>query len=153
MQILTKQSIILQSILYYRCQTTNEKVWDIINHVDTHVETIGFKKRGQIITSMENTKQSTSVNLDILIPIDSSFEENEQFSFLPHFKLIHAVKIRHEGNINNLSNTQKILEKYLEDNSYEPITKYYNVIVRHNSDILANSIIDIYVGINPNILN
>ena len=106
----------------------------------------------KIITSIEETKLSQTINLEILVPVDSSFEDNEHFSFLSQFKLIHAIKIRHEGTIHNLTKTKKILEKYLEDHSYKAITKYYNVFVRHNSNYLTDSIIDIYVGINPNIL-
>lgn len=142
----------MQNLLYYKCETPKEKIGDIIKHVDMHIDTIGLKKMGKMITSMEETEGAASVNLDILIPVDSSFEENEHFLLLPQFKLLHAVKIRHEGTINNLSKTQEILKKYLESHSYEAITKYYNVIIRHDSEILANSIIDIYVGINPNVL-
>ena len=143
----------MHNLLYYKCETQKEKIGDIIEYIDTHIDNIGLKKVGNMITSFEDNEKSASINLDILVPVDSSFEGNEHFSSLPQFKLIHAVKIRHEGSLNNLSETQEILKKYLESHSYEAITKYYNVIVRHNSDVLANSIIDIYVGINPNILN
>ena len=153
MQILNNQSIIVQNLLYYKCVTHKKDIWDIIDHINKHIETIGLHKTGQTITSIEDIEQSDCINLEVLTPIDSSFEEKSSFSFLPQFKLLYAVKIRHEGNIGNLTTSQKILEEYLEAHSYEAITKYYNVIVRHDSDIMANSIIDIYVGINPNIIN
>lgn len=151
-QFLKNQSLIVPNILCYRCTTQIENIWEIITYIEKYIETIGFTPKNKIITSIEYINDSRDIILDILIPIDSKFEDNEHFSFLSCFKLIHAIKVRHEGSINMLSETQKKLREHLIENSYEAITKYYNIIIRHDSAISANSIIDIYVGINPNIV-
>lgn len=92
------------------------------------------------------------VECEVLIPLQSPIENNENYQLKKYFRLIHAVKIRHEGSIKTLSDTENFLNEYIKMNSFQPITNFYYVIIRNDPKNTNDNIIDIYVGINYNIL-
>jgi effector-binding domain-containing protein len=66
--------------------------------------------------------------------------------------MINAVKIRHEGLPKDLHISYDLLIDYIKKNGYKPITPAYCMVVRCDNEIPSNGIIDIYIGLNSNIL-
>jgi effector-binding domain-containing protein len=72
----------------------------------------------------------------------------------PVVLLTNALKIEHKGNPANLQETINVLLKYIEERKLTQITTGYNVVVKEasNPEFVDDMIIDVYVGISPNIL-
>ena len=58
----------------------------------------------------------------------------------------------YKGNPNGLQEACNELNKYIIDNKLQPITVGYNVTKKIDPLDINNAEIDVYVGINPNIL-
>lgn len=73
----------------------------------------------------------------------------KNYNIKPIYKLTNAVVIRHEGCFSNLNKTIEELKNYIKKMSYQSITNPYCRVVRKEKN---NMIIDIYIGLNCNIL-
>ena len=73
------------------------------------------------------------------------------YRFKPIFLLANAVRAHLVGNTDSLENSIKELYKYLQVRNLRPITTGYN-IPQNDPDDPKDLIIDIMVGVDPNIL-
>jgi hypothetical protein len=89
-----------------------------------------------------------------LVPLDRAIAVPEGYSLKPHFYLTNAVKLRHVGNPAMLQASVDELNAYIGKKRLTPITVGYNVTVKDaaSQQELDSMIIDIYVGVNPNLL-
>ena len=87
-----------------------------------------------------------------MIPVRGEISHFGGFEYKPCFKLINAVTIRHEGGIGKIGSTEKKLTDYISECHLEPVTAPYYVVVRGDEKSAEDCIIDIYIGINYNIL-
>lgn len=153
MQILKNQSIYMSNLISYKSHVKKEKILDLIDYVANNLKNIGIKIRDKfIITTDFEVGADGLCGIEMIIPIDGNIESNEYYTFKPIFRLTNAVSIRHEYNVDLLPFTEDKLIQYIKDNNYEAITKPYYVIMRYNKDYPNDSIIDVYIGTNYNIL-
>ena len=88
----------------------------------------------------------------MLIPIDKSIDSTDKFVFKNQIKIVNAVVATYKGHPVGLQDACIQLNQYIMEHRLQPITVGYNVTKK--TDILSpeNTEIDVYVGINPNIL-
>ena len=66
--------------------------------------------------------------------------------------MVNAVLLSYKGNPAGLQNACNELNRYMVDNQLQPITVGYNITKHIDTINVENTEIDVYVGINPNIL-
>lgn len=153
MQIVKEQYIFYENLLSYKTIIEIENIFEVIGYILKNIDKIGVQKINKMIFCMYGGIYSGKKNeIEFLIPVDNTLTDNDYFSFKPIFKMINAVKIRHEGLPKDLHISYDLLIDYIKKNGYKPITSAYCMVVRCDNEIPSNGIIDIYIGLNSNIL-
>ncbi|MDO4944519.1 MAG: hypothetical protein Q4E74_04865 [Ruminococcus sp.] len=148
MEIIEKQYLSVESLLSYKTRSTYGKLGKLIEHISESLKFLEMEQTGSIIFSLkENTygTDETILDLEFFVPVGKEFKSNEFYVYKPQFRLCNAVRARHSGTYDTLVNSRKRIQDYLSQNSYQPITDYYYYVSRNN-------LVDIYVGINGNIV-
>ena len=149
MQILEHQSLFLQNLISYKLHLSKENLPFMIKHILKNVDSLGVKISNKILFTEHFSHYQ---NMEILIPVNTELKQCEQYEQKAVFKLINAVSIRHEGNFSEIEATKQKLLDYTMQKSYQTITIPYYSIVRLDAETLNSCIVDIYIGINYNIL-
>lgn len=153
MQIIEHQNIQLTNLISYTTNIKHSDILKLISHISNNLQALDLKKNDKILfTEKWHNEEDDMINAEILVPVEGSIKNCNEFKYKPLFRLINAVTIRHEGSLNTLSETEDFLKKFIKEKAYEPITPSYYVVVRNDDDQSINCIIDIYIGINYNLL-
>ena len=149
MQILEQQTVILHDLISYRVQMPLERLPSFIRHCIESLGSLGMQQTGRILFTGDCGGDQ---NLEILIPVCPEPVSCEEYRKKEVFRLINAISVRHEGDLSGLAHIEKELLAYAEKKSYQIITTPYYSIVRMDADRPGSAIIDIYIGVNYNIL-
>ncbi len=109
-----------------------------------------LKSDGCIITvtkSIEFVNGEQVMNVEILLPVNSYISVKEPYKFKDKIRLTNALY----ANVTDIARLQETLEqvdRYIMENNLQPITSAYLVQTKRDNTVC----IEIYVGINPNIL-
>lgn len=153
MQILEQQTLILHDLISYRVQLLPERLPGFIRHCIENIGSLGMRPAGRILFTDESAAEDGGEkHLEILIPVSPEPVSSAHYQKKTVFKLINAISARHEGDLSALARIEKELLAYAEKKSYQIITKPYYSIVRLDEDAPGSAIIDIYIGVNYNIL-
>lgn len=153
MQIIKDQYIHYKNLLSYKTKINPENIFLITKYISNNLDKIGIKHQNKIIFYIDNYLYPEQKHeIEFLIPVDKMLANNDHFSFKPTFKMVNTVKIRHEGSPETLNTSYKLLLDYIKQNKQEPITPAYCMIIREDANQPTNGIIDIYIGLNSNIL-
>lgn len=153
MQIIEHQDIHLSNLISYSKQIKHSDILKLIRYISDNLHTLDLNQSDRILfTENGQNKEDDIVNAEILIPVTGTVVKCNEFQYKPIFRLVNAISIRHEGSLTQLSETENILEDFIRNKKYEPITPPYYVIIRNDGDSSVNCIIDIYIGINYNLL-
>ncbi len=148
MEIIEKQYLSVESLLSYRTRSTYSKLDKLIEHISESLKFLEMERTGNIIFSLkENTygTDETILDLEFFVPVSKEFKSNEFYVYKPKLKLCNAVRARHSGTYDTLISSRKKVQNYLSQKCYQPITDFYYYINDSN-------LVDIYVGINGNIV-
>ncbi len=148
MEIIEKQYLSVESLLSYKTRSTYGKIGKLINHISESLKFLEMEQTGNIIFSLKENIYGTDeaiLDLEFFVPVGKEFKSNEFYVYKPQLKLCNAVRARHSGTYDTLINSRKKMQNYISQNCYQPITDYYYYINSSN-------LVDIYVGINGNIV-
>jgi effector-binding domain-containing protein len=154
-RILQDQTFEMKNVLSYRAKMTQNQFLESMNNISLFMKENSVKKNGYIVTStfsIENTNNQQIMDIEILIPIDKEIVSVNEYKFKKIFKLTNAVKIRHDGKSNLITQSGELLMKYISDNGLTPITTGYNVTIKEPISAIDDIVVDIYIGITENIL-
>ena len=149
MQILEHQSLYLNNLISCKMHIQREKTPFMIQHIMDNIGSLNLRPSGKLLFTEDICEYR---NIEILIPVDHDFEPCEQYGKKDVFKLINAVSARHEGAFSETGKTEQRLLDYIQEKSYQMITLPYYRIVRLDEACASSCIIDIYIGVNYNIL-
>ena len=155
--IVDNQTLVMRDVLTYRAKMTQQELNVAMNNIGKVIKENGANKNGCATTStfaIEVVDNQQVMDIEVLVPLDKEITAPDGYVFKKQFKLTNAVKIRHEGNPSLMQNSANELMKYISDKGLTPITSGYNVTVKEPTSQaeIDNMIIDIYVGVSPNIL-
>ena len=116
-----------------------------------------LRKVGPIITAtfaVEAVNGQPLLDMEILVPIDKNIEASGEYHFKKLFHLVNAVYAQHTGNPATLQITYDQMVAYINKNKLQQITAGYNVNVKELQPgmSLDEMIVDVYIGVNPNVL-
>lgn len=151
MQIIENQTLNYKNLIAYGTRTRISDIPQLLGYIRGNLHNLGLSSAGRTLFTIEKKSDLQGVlDVEVLIPVDGSFMSCDEYARKPVFRLINAVTIRHEGNIAEIAETLGKLREHISQKAYETVTKPYYSVVR--ADDTGDSIIDIYVGINYNVL-
>ena len=150
-EILQNQTLEAEHLFCFRGKVTDQELEEVGRDMDMVIRKAGAKRVSFPITatySMDNGK----MDVELLLPVDRRMDDVKEYHYKEQLKIVNAVVARHNGNPNYLPQTCSELNQYIADKELMPITVGYSVPKRADASDIENSIIDVYVGISPNIL-
>lgn len=147
----------LENVLSLRKKMTQEEINSEMIKIGKFLQDNGVTKSGPVVNTtfaIETQNGQSILDIEILVPLDKKVELTGEYTFKPVFRIVNAVYARHEGNPVTLQNTYNDMLAYINQNKLQQITAGYNVQVK---DVLPGMtpdemIIDVYIGVNPNVL-
>jgi len=158
MSIELSKELKLKNLESLRKKMTQTEIQSELVELGKFLQTSEAKKVGPTINTtfaIEVVNNQQIFDMEYLIPINKKLEKlPKKYKFKPLFEIKNAIYSQHIGSPSMLQETYDKLTKYSSDNKLQHITTGYNVFI--NEEIISSDmekmIIDIYIGLNPNIL-
>ena len=151
------KSIRLENVLSLRKKMAQTEINTEMMKIGRFLNDNGLRKSGPIITAtfaVDTADGQPLVDMEILVPIDRAIEPFGGYGFKKVFHLVNAVYAKHMGNPALLQKTYNEILEHIRDNNLQQITAGYNVNVKdpQPGQSLDEMVVDVYIGVNPNIL-
>ena len=151
LEIRENEQLTIKNVVSYRTKVKQEEMGKVGKAVEQYILELGAIRVGNPITTTYSV-DGMMIDIEILMPIDKIVETKGDYVFKKEFKIVNAVVVSYRGNPSRLQEACDVLNNYIIENGLQPITTGYNVTKRLDMLNLENTEIDVYVGINPNIL-
>ena len=157
MQIKEEQTLEMHNVLSFRAKMTQQELMEKAKELENIMQDNGAQRTGSVVTAtfaVEQSARGVVMDMEFLLPLDREIVAPTGFVWKPHFLLTNAVVVRHIGNPSGLQESVNALNAYIAQHRLTPITVGYNVTVKEAKTPLEldDMIVDIYVGISPNLL-
>ena len=151
LEIKENQELNIVNVLSYRGEIKQAEIENVGKEMENYIQDAGVKRVGNPITATY-ALDGDSLDIELLMPIDKGIDSSDKFVFKNQIKIVNAVVACHKGHPKGLQETCNQLNQYIAEHKLQPITVGYNVTKK--TDLLnpEKTEIDVYVGINPNIL-
>ena len=151
------KELLLENLLSLREKIFQPDISNEMMKIGRFLKDNCLRKTGPIVTAtfaIENTGGQSVLDMEILVPMDKKADLPAEYKYKRVFRLVNAVYARHQGNPTALQNTYDEMLEHIKKNNLQQITAGYNVNI---NDMLPGMsmdemIIDVYIGVNPNIL-
>ena len=160
MEIISEQNLQMKNVLSFRGKMDQNALMEKRKEIDDLMKQLGVHPIHPAITTnfgKEETPNGPVMDMEILIPLDRDISHElavlklPGYRFKPLFLLANAVKLHHVGSADSLENSIRELYRYIQVRNMRPITTGYN-IPQNDPDDPKDLIMDIMVGVDPNIL-
>jgi len=145
------QELEVRNVLSFRGKIKQKELENIGKDMELKVNGMGGKRAGNPITVIHSVEKNI-LDFEILLPVDKNLGNIGEYQFKERIKIVNAVVASYKGNPAGIEKAFNELNEYIMTNNLQPITAGYNVTLHMDSLDIDNTKIDIYVGINPNIL-
>lgn len=147
----------MENVLSFRGKVTQQQINEIAKEIERMIRENAAQKNGASVSvtfAVDRSGSEPLIDIEFLTPLNKRFDVRRPYQFKPKFRLKNAVKIRHAGSPATLQNAANELMRYISEHGFTPVTAGYNVTVREPKDAadINNMIVDIYIGVNDNIL-
>lgn len=141
MPVIEHQALIYYHVLSYETIVNEKQIPEMISSMKNNISVIDLQLCGNIIITKKGLKT------EFIIPVDREFKSNAYYNYKPAFKLVNAIRTRHQGEFSDIDKSLKELKEYIFNNNLTAVTNPYYV-----DKNIENGIIDVYVGISENVL-
>lgn len=152
----TNQELYLDNLLSFRKTLTQNEVQKEMNDINSFIKENGLTIVGPKISTTYSATQTMipTMDIEILIPVNSEFLENDVYKFKKEFKLTNCLKVKHRGNPQGMQQDILLIQQYIKEKSLIPISSLYTVNLNEikTQDELDKYEADIYLSISPNII-
>ena len=155
MHIFKDQILQYENVLSYRTKIQISDVNKMIGFIQRNTDALDLKICGNIAATVHEKKNISGMDMsdiELLIPVNKKISESFAFKFKPVFKLVNAVKIRHEGSMKQIERAEHTLDEYITQNAMQPVTPVYYLFIQCTEFNNEDNIVDLYKGISENIL-
>lgn len=151
-EIKSNQSLFLKNVLHIRKQVSQNNSFLISNEIDNFIEKNGVKKDGNTVTVTHNVIVENGeqvFDLEMMIPLDKKIESFNEFNFLSEFSLTNALKVRIEGNPQQMQSAVQIMSEYVKNKNLKVTTPLYVVTMKESkiNDYIDDMITELYIGV------
>lgn len=152
-EIKTGKELLLENVLSFRGIVNQEEMQQTGADMENVMKESGIRRKGAPVTATYEVKDG-KVDIEILIPAEGDLSQinNRKYKVKKKVRIVNAVVACYVGNPNGIQEAYDELNKYIADNGLQAITVGYAVTGKINYMEIDNTEVDIYVGINPNIL-
>lgn len=150
-EIKENQELKLNNLLSYRGKILQSELESIGRDMELKINGRGAKRTAYPIMATYGI-DGEFIDMEILIPVSNEIESIGEYKFKKELKIVNAVMMSYKGNPAGLQDACNELNKYIETNKLQPITVGYNVTQSVDIHNIENTVSNMYVGINPNIL-
>ena len=150
-EIKENQELKLNNLLSYRCKILQSELESLGRDMELKINERGAKRTAYPIMATYGI-DGEFIDMEILIPVSNEIESIGEYKFKKELKIVNAVMMSYKGNSVGLQDACNELNKYIETNKLQPITVGYNVTQSVDIHNIENTVSNMYVGINPNIL-
>lgn len=151
LEIKENQELNVVNILSYRGKVRQTEIENIGKEMEDYIQRVGAKRVGNPITATYAV-EGDAIDVELLMPVDRSIASTDNFIFKKQVKIVNAVVAAYKGHPMRLQEACNQLNQYIMEHTLQPITVGYNVTKKTDMLNPENTEIDVYVGINPNIL-
>ncbi len=151
LEIMEKQKLELRNLFCFRGKVKQTEVDGIVKAMEGKLAKMEAKCTGNPVTATFGV-DGEYIDIEIMLPIDKSIGIIDRYYYKDKIEIVNAVLASYTGHPGKLQEVCNILNQYIIDNKLQPITVGYNITKMVDPLNLENTKIDIYVGINPNIL-
>lgn len=152
MDVIENQHLWFDTVLSYRARVEKDSLGNMIKYVCDNIAVLDLKITDSVVVSVyeEFTEPARTIfGVEIIVPVDRSFESNCHYVFKPHFKLENALLLKYRGKASEFPEMKKKLCEYALKRQYSPLTNVYFSIKQINGDeVVANA----YLGVDGNLL-
>lgn len=150
-KITTGEKLELHHLITFRGNAEQCELETISKDIEEKIEFFGAKKVSNPIVATYNVDGAV-MDIELLIPIDREIDNIGNYIYKEKIMIVNAAKLSYKGNPSGLQDACNELNQYMEKNGLQPITVGYNITKHVDFINIDNSEIEIYVGINPNVL-
>lgn len=150
-EIKTNQELEVKNVLSFRGKIKPQGLDAIVKDMECKMKLVGAERIGNPITATY-TVDKDGIDVEVLLPISKGLNNIGAYKYKERIKIVNAVLLSYKGNPAGLQNACNELNQYMVDNQLQPITVGYNITKHIDTINVENTEIDVYVGINPNIL-
>ena len=147
----TNQELEVDNLYCFRGKINHIELDSIAKELEDTITNCGAKKVGSPITATFGV-EDTIMDIEIMLPINQEIKDADKFYYKEKLKIGNAIMAKHIGDPAGLQETCNDLNSYIMEHQLIPITVGYNVTKNVDPINVNNTEVDIYVGINPNIL-
>lgn len=152
-EIKTGKELLLENVLSFRGIINQAGMQETGMDMENVIKEAGLKRKGTPVTATYDMKDG-NIDIEILIPVEGDLSKinNNKYKVKEKVHIVNAVAVNYIGNPSGLQTAYDELNKYIADNGLQAITVGYSITKRMNPTDMDNTQIEIYVGINPNVL-
>lgn len=152
-EIKNNQELKLENVLSFRGKIQQCEIEDIGRDMESILHKLGAKRNANPVTATFGIDKDI-IDVEILFPIDKCISGADigKYIFKEKVQIVNAVVVTYKGHPNGLQDACNELNRYIVENNLQPITVGYNVTKYEDKMNINNTEIDVYVGINPNVL-
>ncbi len=150
MEIKTLQEFKIKNVITQRGKFTAKEFEKAALDITTEYKNYLANSGNTIITttiSIEMQNNEQIMDVEIIVPVTKEIKPKHPYQFKKEIKITNALYSKVENPSLLMAEIEKV-NKYMQENSLIPITSAY--LVQTKQDNLTS--IEIYIGINPNIL-
>ena len=151
LEIKENQELNVANVLSYKGKVKQAELENVGKEMESYIQNVGAKRVGNPIVATYAIEGAT-VDVELLMPIDMIINSKDKFVFKNQIKIVNAVVAAYKGHPIGLQDTSNQLNQYIMEHKLQPVTVGYNVTKKTDMLNPENTEIDVYVGINPNIL-
>ncbi|NOV00337.1 AraC family transcriptional regulator [Paenibacillus planticolens] len=156
MGIETNKSLNFEKVMSLRKKKKISEVQYRLSELINYITENGANKCGPLISATfgaEIINGEQVIDMEFLVAIDKEIRSTKDYSFKPLFLLVNAVYIRYIGDPRLIENAYNNLNSFISQNNFQPITAVYNINLTEEEklDEGKEHIMDIYIGMNPNL--
>lgn len=152
MYIVEKQQLWYDNILSYRTRVEENNLLRLLNHIGTALDALELEQKGDIVFTIDEkfeTKRTTILGVELLVPVDRMFESNSHYVYKSCFRLENAIMSKFNDKISELNSFANNLCSYVDSSNIKAITDVYYLVRSICND---DCVIDLYLGTSGNIL-
>ena len=155
MDITQHKEIRLENLLPNRANIEEGAMEKEFKVMETFIKKHKLNQVGGVITAIHKMdKENGLLDMEIMIPVESSIDSLEHYTITPIFHLVNALHLEYLGDPKDLLTAYKEIYTYVADHNLQPITPLYNFYSNNSSEEqVSNALkVDMLIGVNPSII-
>ena len=151
LEIVQNQELNKEKLLSYRGRIRQTELEAVGKDMESYIRNNGANRIGDPITVTYGVDNDI-VDVELLLQVDCIIPSSDKYVFKDRIRIVNALVGIYKGNPVGLQESVVQLNKFITEHKLQPITVGYNVTKNVDVQNPDNTEINIYVGINPNIL-